>query len=104
MRINQAIALQNARESERNFKAGNKLNLNHKNGMDLAKVLYPNQAVKTLAISKHRLVNDKCKLWSVAQILLICHELMVDPCFLLDFPSIHDSDYTRLVLDKNVDN
>ena len=91
MRTDQAIKLKNARDK----KAGRKPTASSTN---LARLLYPNQTPNTQSVSANKIKQDKFKRMSEEQIFKICHELGVDSNFLHGYPSIHDEDYERLVV------
>lgn len=96
MRTVEAMKLKNARDKE----AGRKPTAN---GINLARLLFPNQTPGTQTQSANKLLNNRNIRMTGDQIQIICHELGVDTNFLHDFPSIHDEDYKRLILD-HVDN
>lgn len=92
MRTVQAIKLKNARDKE----AGRKPTASSTN---LARLLYPDQTSGTQSQSATRINKDRVKRFSEEQRQMICHELGVDSNFLDGFPSIHDEDYQRLIVD-----
>lgn len=95
-RFDDALRLCNARIAEQNKDAP------FKTRQSIGKVIYPNhkgkKGYKAISVNIGKVSNGKIVAMKFEMIKEISRELGVDPNFMLGFPSVHDEDFLRLVL------
>jgi len=99
MRIEDSIALQNARQKIKNKKLGRALNFGCINKANLGRTLFPNLQKKAPLTRMSNLIKES-KLIRPKWVKIICKECGVDPNFIFGKKSVHDPDFEKLVNNK----
>ncbi len=95
VRLNDAIALKNARQRLKNKAEGNPSHIGLLNKAHLSRLFWPNNET-TAPILMSRLLKDG-KMFRPKWIRIICEEAEVDYNFIFGYPSEHDDDFKKLV-------
>lgn len=70
------------------------------NGQWLGGIIHPKSSYESIATLMSRLKKGLKKSLSFESIARACRALLVDPNFLLGWPSIHDEDYQKMIREK----
>src|SRR5690554_5701725 len=70
------------------------------NGQWLAGIIHPESSYHSKATLISRLIKGIKKSLSFESVARMCRALLIDPNFLLGWPSIHDEDYQKMIREK----